>query len=448
MKPLSPEAKTSRFAPYSINAGHAIVEAQRCLGCHDAPCTQACPVHIDVPGFIRRIAQNNLAGSNQLLLERNPLAAVCGLICPTADLCEGACVLPQMGQQAVRIGALQYFVADQFPGQEVVAENGLGKRIAVIGSGPSGLSCAVVLRRYGHQVHLFDRSNGPGGLVAHVIPPYRLLPEALERELRRLEKYGIAFHFGVEVTPEMVCRFEKEYDAVYLGIGLSEVNTASFPGSNFRGVRPALEFLEEARLSASDKLPVPGSGETVVVVGGGNVALDAAIIAKKSGAERVIVLYRRSLEEMPAWRSEYIDAAEWGVEFRWLSTINRIVGEENHVKALEVQPMRRTEALPGKRHGVEPDLSAPPYLLPCQTVLLALGQRLDEAWANEAEVPISGQGTLSVNLLTHQTDHPKLFAGGEAMMGGTTAVTCIADGMAAGNSIHNWLVRQGSDTNE
>jgi NADPH-dependent glutamate synthase beta subunit-like oxidoreductase len=182
----------------------------------------------------------------------------------------------------------------------------------------------------------------------------------------------------------------------------------------------------------------------VVVIGGGNVALDAAIAAKRSGSERVIVLYRRSLEEMPAWRSEYLDAAQQGIEFRWLSTIKRIIDEHNRVSAIEVQPMRRTPALPGKRRGVEPDPLSSTYTLPCDTILLALGQRLDHGWAEKADIPAINGESLAIDLMTHQTSQPGIFAGGEAVLGGATAVACIADGMAAGHSMHNWLTKQES----
>jgi dihydropyrimidine dehydrogenase (NAD+) subunit PreT len=445
MNQMSSEEKPNQFAPYSINASHAVVESQRCLGCHDAPCTQACPVHIDVPGFIRRIAQGNLEGSNQLLIERNPLAAVCGLICPTADLCEGACVLPQMGQRPIRIGALQYFVANQFQFCDTLINNDRARRIAVIGSGPSSIGCAVVLRRHGHQVHIFERNSKLGGLVSTVIPSYRLLSGALMQELSRIEKYGIDYHFGVNVTPEFFVQLENQFDAVFLGIGLSRLNPGMFPDSSQSGVRPAMDLLSDARLYAQGEIKKPGIGEMVVVIGGGNVALDAAIVAKKTGAERAIVLYRRSLEEMPAWRSEYLDATAQGVEFRWLSIVKQVVVENNQVRAIEVQPMRRTQTLQGRRRGVEPDPSALTYMMPCDMVLLALGQQLDKTWAEEAGISLTDQGSIDVDQTTHQTRRPGIFAGGEAVIGGATAVHCIADGMAAGLSIHSWLTEKGND---
>lgn len=445
MRPTAPIASTQWSENGSMNASQALVEAHRCLGCHEAPCTQACPVHIDVPGFIRRIAQGNLAGANQLLVERNPLAAVCGLICPTEDLCEGACVLPRLGQMAVRIGDLQYFAADQFPRTEEIFEQPPSKRIAVVGGGPSGLGCAVALRRLGCDVHLFDRSATLGGLVGKVIPAYRLIPNAMQREIVRLQQHGIKFHFSTDVTPRMIDLFAREYDAVFLGIGLSRLADSEFTGVNLSGLRQAMELLDEARLFAAHRGPKPEVGGTVVVVGGGNVALDAAVIAKTSGAERVIVLYRRTLEEMPAWRSEYLDAAEQGIEFRWLSTIKSFESRDGRIIAVEVQPMRRVEPQPGQRRGVEPDLSAPAYRLPCDTVLLALGQQLDLSWVEDAGIAANHRGVLEVNPKNYQTNRRGVFAGGEAAIGGSTAVACIADGMAAGRSIYNWLMEQEAD---
>lgn len=434
---------SQRAAPLAMNYSQALVEAQRCLGCYDAPCTQACPVHIDVPGFIHRLADENLAGSNDLLVERNPLAAICGLVCPTMDLCEGACVLPDTGQSPIRIGALQYLVASRFQVCEPLEQNPGPRRIAVVGGGPSSIGCAIVLRRRGHEVHLFERASSLGGLIGQVIPAYRLPAEAAAHDLGRLQQSGINFHLGADITPEGLAELEREYDAVFIGIGLGDLNIGAVPGSDLDGVTLAMDFMKQARLYAGGRAAKPDVGETVVIAGGGNVALDAAILARQFGAERSIVLYRRSLAEMPAWRSEYIDAAAAGVEFRWLSTIRNVMGKEGRVKAVEVQPMRRTGVGPDGRRGVEKDPEASPYLLPCNKVLLALGQTLDRTWIESLGLDISSRGTVRVDPRTYQTSRLKIFSGGEAASGGTTVVACIAQGLAAGQAMHEWLETRG-----
>jgi len=254
---------------------------------------------------------------------------------------------------------------------------------------------------------------------------------------------GIHFSLGEEIDARSAGRLLQEYDALFLGIGLSRSVTLSIPGVELPGVMSALDFLQLARLYSRGDVPPPALGQCVAVLGGGNVALDAATVAKRLGAERVVVLYRRTMNEMPAWRSEYLEASSLGVEFRWLSTIKAIKGHEGKVQAVEVQPMRLTSVQMDGRRGVEPDPRAASYGLPCDGVLLALGQALDEELAGALGLSTATAGTILVNPETFQIDQSQIFAGGDAVNGSATVVQAIAQGMAAGRAIHDWLANQG-----
>jgi glutamate synthase (NADPH/NADH) small chain len=435
---MSDIKESHRTEPLSIDLSQALFEASRCLFCYDAPCMEACPVHINIPGFIKRLAEQNFAGSVELLFEANPLATVCGLVCPTEDLCEGACVLPAVGQQPIRIGALQYFVASRFQEPELEPPSDVTGHIAVIGGGPSGIGCAVTLRRLGYAVDIFEREEELGGLVNQVIPGYRLPQEVVDQDLERLPEMGISLHSEEELTSERIAGLADQYDAIFLGVGMGVEPEFVAPGTDLPGVMQALEFLRGAREHAQGQAPTPELGKCVVVIGGGNVAMDAAVTAKHLGMERVIVSYRRSLEEMPAWYSEYMEAVAIGVEFRWLTTVKAIQGE-GHVESVKIQPMRRTELGADDRRQVEPDPDAPTYEMPCTTVILALGQALDFQLAESLDLTIAAGRTIETDPETFQTNRPKFFAAGEAITGGSTVVNSLAQGMAAGRAIHQWL---------
>jgi dihydropyrimidine dehydrogenase (NAD+) subunit PreT len=423
----------------AINHSMAILEARRCLYCFDAPCTRACPVHIDVPGFIKRIQEDNLAGSCELLYTANPFARVCGLACPTANLCEGACVLPRMGQRAIQIGALQYFVTSHAEMIESVGESKGNKRVAVLGAGPAGLSCATALRRIGIEVEVFERRSELGGLMSSMIPFHRLPQYVVDADLDRIQSLGFQSHLGANVDGDMLEQIVQDFGAVFIGVGLGSSRTLAIPGMDLQGVMLATEFLEFARRSYDKPSEFQRFGESVAVVGGGNVALDAACVAIRHGIKRVFVLYRRTIAEMPGWKSEYEEAASLGVEFHWRSTVKRVLGRDGSVSGVEIVPMRQTERQADGRYGFEPDPGGSEYELSCDTVLLALGQAIEPELAEQLGLSTKPDGLLDVQPGTYQTSNPKVFAGGEAISGGSTLVQSIAEGMAAGQAIHKFL---------
>ena len=422
-----------------IGTSEALIEAQRCLACYDAPCSQACPAQVNIPGFIRRLGENNLVGAGELLYASCPLAATCGLACPTSDLCEGACTLSKMGQTPVRIGSLQTYVASQYMQSEMIGALDSPSKVAVIGGGPSGLGCAVHLRRLGHEVDIFDRGVLLGGLVDRVIPHHRLPNEVIDFDLARIKDGGVSVHLEQDIDQQRVQELLNTFDAVFVGTGLSDSRTLTAPGVESEDVHSALLYLDRARQSEKGSADAPDLGKQVVVIGGGNVALDAAVMAKKLGADRVIVLYRRTKDQMPGWETEYIEAATLGVEFRWLSVVQEIKSQQGKLQSVLVQTMKLAAPGADGRRKVEPDPDTLAYELRCDSVVLALGQVIDPALPEHMGLTLSGNGTVPVDDVTYQTENPKVFSAGEVVSGGATVVYSMSQGMAAGRAMHAWL---------
>lgn len=425
-----------------ISKAEALVESQRCLGCYDAPCIQACPAKINIPGFIRSLREENFQGAGNILYQSCPLAATCGMVCPTDTQCEGACVLKNLGQTPVHIGLLQTYAASQYKDLDEIGQNLQPARVAVVGAGPSGLGCAVQMARLGHQVNVFEETDHISGLVNSVIPAHRLPYEVVDQDLQRIHKLNIEFHLKQPIDRDQANCLIEAYDCIFIGAGLGDLNRFSVRGSDLPGVYSAMEYLDQARRYAISAAKQPATGKSVVVVGGGNVALDAAVEAKRLGAERVIVLYRRTKEEMPGWESEYLEAATLGVEFRWLSVVEEVISAGEGVSAVRAGSMRLAEAGTDGRRKVIPDPDAGYDTIPCNQVIHALGQALDPTIASTFGLEVGPQGTIVVDPITHQTNNIKVFAGGECVSGGSTVVNSMSQGMKTGRAIHQWWLKQ------
>lgn len=402
-----------------LDAQAAIPEANRCLFCFDAPCMQACPTHIDVPRFIKKIASGNLAGSAKTILDANILGASCSRACPVEVLCEGSCVLHRYNKQPIEIGRLQRFAMDAFhaSGAPLPFEVGIatGRSVALIGAGPASLACAAELRRRGIAATIYDARPLPGGLNTYGVAEYKLpLVESL-REIDLLKQLGVEFRFETVVDAAMLAEFERTHDAVFLGIGLGAIHKLGLANETLRGVTNALDLI--ASYKAGEITSVP---PRVAVIGAGNTAIDAAIAAVRLGATEVSIVYRRGLEQMSAFMFEYEHARREGVNFLWNLQPVRIMGSEK-VTGIELKPY---EAV-GER-----------VVVPVDLLVLSIGQDTHSEWLPAVQ---RERGRVVIDRATGQTSNPKYFAGGDCCNGGREVVDAVADGKRAGVGIAAWL---------
>jgi glutamate synthase (NADPH/NADH) small chain len=398
----------------------AAVEANRCLYCFDAPCTAACPTHIDVPRFIKKIASGNLRGSALTILDANILGASCARVCPVDVLCEGSCVMHRYNRKPIEIGRLQRFAMDSFYAAGAVlpkAERAARPvRVACIGAGPASLACAAELARRGHSVTVFDARPIAGGLNTHGVAEYKLRAADALGEVVFVQSLGVEIRTGEHIDTARLGEISRGFDAVFLGMGLGKMETLGIPGEDLQGVIDALRFIADYK--TAQKIPV---GRSVVVIGAGNTAIDAANAARRLGAEEVRVLYRRTDRDMPAFTFEYEHAKKEGSAFHWLVKPERITGTHGRVAAIECV-------------RVTPDLATVPgseFTVFCDMVILAIGQsRSLELLAGIDGIETS-RGLIAVDRATGQTGNPKFYAGGDIVNGGREVVDAVADGKRA-----------------
>src|SRR5580658_9911122 len=412
--PVHPET-SARFAdlhpPFDRQA--AVPEANRCLYCFDAPCTTACPTHIDVPRFIKKLASGNAGGSARTILDANILGASCARACPVEVLCEGACVMHRYNKQPIQIARLQRFAMDRFheSGSPLPFEPGVetGLSVALIGAGPASLACAAELRRRGIHAHLYDARPLPGGLNTYGVAEYKLpLVESL-REIEMLSQLGVEFHFDTVIDAQVLVDLERTHDAIFLGIGLGAIHQLGVPGEQLPGVTNALDLIAGYKSGKLTEVP-----PRVVVIGAGNTAIDAAIASVRLGASEVHIVYRRGPEQMSAFSFEYEHARLEGVKFLWHVQPTRFLGS-NAVEAVE---------LTGS------------ITLPADLVVLAIGQETQPSLSEKVQLD---RGRIVIDRASGQTSNPKFFAGGDCINGGREVVDAVADGKRAGIGIAAWL---------
>ncbi len=426
------------FAEIHPPLGHreALVEANRCLYCFDAPCTNACPTHIDVPGFIKKISSGNPGGSAMTILNANILGLSCARVCPVDVLCEAACVMHRYHRRPIEIGRLQRHAMDHFysSGRRLPAAAAARPgRVACIGAGPASLACAAKLRQLGFAVTIFDSRPLAGGLNTYGVAEYKLRPSDSQQEVELVRSLGVEFRLSVEIGGELrIKELEEQFDIIFLGVGLGGTQPLGIPGEALPGVIDALRFIAEYKTHGGTRV-----GRRVVVIGGGNTAIDAATAALRLGAEEVHVLYRRSETEMPAFEFEYDLAKEEGVRFHWLTQPVAIRGNAPDNDKVESIECIRMELGPPDRRGRRQPQQVPGsnFRMPCDMVIPSIGQsRLLDFLSQFRDVRLAG-GLVAVDPATGQTSNPRYFAGGDCVNGGREVVDAVAEGKRAAAGI-------------
>ncbi len=428
-------ANLSEIKP-PFSAQEAVVEANRCLFCYDAPCIKACPTGIDVPTFIRKITTGNLTGAARTILEANVLGASCARVCPTQVLCEGACVLLDLEKKPIQIGRLQRHATDHVArhGIEVLEPPATrnGQRVAVLGAGPAGLGCAAELARLGYAVTVFEKKPAGGGLNTYGIAYYKMRPEVSLDEVRSIERLGVGFRYGVELGRDLSgADLERDHDAIFIGIGLGAANRLGIAGEDLPEVIDALEFIEWIHTRPLDQVPV---GRRVVVLGSGNTAIDAVTQAKRLGAEEATIVYRRGPADMSAYAFEYELAKADGSSFVFAAAPVEVLGKDGHVAALR---LART-AVDAGRVTVVPGSE---WTIPCDLVLKAVGQEKQVGLLRRLfpTLAVDSKGRVAHDASTMQTNLPRVFVGGDAASGGREVVNAVAEGKKAARGIHALL---------
>jgi glutamate synthase (NADPH/NADH) small chain len=425
-------------------------EAQRCLDCANPSCVAGCPVAIDIPSFIKLVEKGEFAASLRTIKETNSLPAICGRVCPQESQCEAVCNLKKATGVSVAIGNLERFVSDAERSQGEVFVPAIppstGKKVAVIGAGPAGLTVAGELAKKGHKVTIFEALHIAGGVLVYGIPEFRLPKGILKAEVDYLEKLGVELKmsFVVGKTATLDDLKKDGYDAFFIGTGAGLPNFMRIPGENLIGVYSANEYLTRVNLMRAYDFPAYDTpvfrGKRVAVIGGGNVAMDSVRTAKRLGADLAAIIYRRSRREMPAREEEIKHAEEEGIEFHFLTTPIRYIGDDrNRVTTMECLRMELGEPDSSGRRRPVP-IEGSEFMTEVDMVVVAVGQSPNPLMAQTTpDLKVGKWGNLEVDWTTMATNIPGVYAGGDIVRGGATVILAMGDGRLAAQEIDKYL---------
>jgi glutamate synthase (NADPH) small chain len=448
MPEQDPKKRIKNFneVPLGYDEETAIAEAQRCLQCKNPPCVEGCPVNIDIPDFIKEIAKGDFDKAVEVLKNKSNLPAVCGRVCPYEEQCEGKCTLLKMGEP-VAIGRLERFLADHAreKGENLPKKpKSTGKKVAVVGAGPAGLTCAGDLAKMGHNVVVFEAFHAPGGVLMYGIPEFRLPKEIVKSEVEYIEKLGVEICYDVVVGKTIdVKEIMEEYDAVFIGTGAGLPRFLNLPGENLAGVYSANEFLTRVNMMKAYKFPEYDTpiemGKKVATFGAGNVAMDCARTALRLGAEKSYIIYRRSEKEMPARNEEIEHAKEEGVIFKLLTNPTKFIPDENgHVAQVECIEMKLGEPDDsGRRRPIPIDGSE--FKVDIDTALIAIGQSPNPLVPETVEgLEVEKWGNIKTDE-NGKTNISGLYAGGDIATGAATVILAMGAGKKAAKAIDEYL---------
>ena len=447
MPEQDPKVRATNFDEVALGytAEMAAAEASRCLNCKNKPCVSGCPVNVRIPEFIAKVAEGDIEGAYKIIKSTSSLPAVCGRVCPQETQCEAKCVRGIKGE-SVAIGRLERYVADYMSGKETAEKPKTnGKKVAVVGGGPSGLTCAGDLAKLGYEVTVFEAFHTAGGVLSYGIPEFRLPKRVVREEVENLKQMGVNVMTNMVIGQVLTVDelFEMGFEAIFIGSGAGLPNFMGIEGENLNGVFSANEFLTRINLMRAfdENYDTPlFKFNSAAVIGGGNVAMDAARSAKRMGAEKVYIIYRRSEQEMPARNEEIHHAKEEGIEFLLLNNIKKINGDENgSVCSISCVKMELGEPdASGRRSPVEIDGSD--YVLPVDVVIMAIGNSPNKMITSSCDkLETNRKGCLIVNEETMKTTMDGVYAGGDAVTGAATVILAMGAGKAAAKSIHEYL---------
>ncbi|KPV62016.1 MAG: Sulfide dehydrogenase subunit alpha precursor [Candidatus Bathyarchaeota archaeon BA2] len=430
----------------------AVAEAERCIQCPKPQCIQGCPVEVNIPAFIKKIREKKFDEAIRIIKEKNSLPAICGRVCPQEEQCQKFCVLGKKGEP-MAIGRLERFVADCELQKEVTVpprpKLSMSGKVAVVGSGPAGLTAAADLAKLGHEVVVFEALHVPGGVLVYGIPEFRLPKKIVQAEVNYIKKLEVDI-----ITNHMIGRlytidelFERGFDAVFIGTGAGLPGFIGIPGENLGGIYSANEFLIRVNLMRAYMFPEYDTpirvGKKVAVIGGGNVAMDSARCSLRLGAEEVWIVYRRSRKEMPARLEEIENAEEEGIKFRFLAVPVRFLGDEHDwVTGMECVKMQLGEPDESGRRRPVP-IEGSEFIMEVDTVVVAIGQTPNPIIQRTTKgLKTTRWGTIIVNEKTGKTSKKGVYAGGDVVSGAATVISAMGAGKRAARSIHRYLLRK------